>query len=1027
MESKLHTALKRVDDLLNEHPINGKDLAFNEIKLILTNAHRFKQSWSEELESLMKKLLLLAVELRRSKDAKNALQTYQHFCVGTNVNSLDNVLGLYMDLAENRLKKATKETNKMQDEHTSESIEAKMMKHVAGEDFDDRTDREYLSPWIKFAYEACRNVMDILKNNAALEKRYHNAALRTFTLCKDYHKVHEFKKISDMLRKHYATIQENTRNPKENSKRTFITLTYNTLQNQLRTRFKQLSTATALLLWQDAFKCVQDIFDIMEDMEEPPNRSTMKKYYEELAKIFWVSNDFALYAYSLLQLFSMTEKEESRAQRATVFLLAVLSIPANHDKGTQDKDVYEKQANLSRLLGLSHMLTREELIKDMLDQNLLAYIDTSISEAYNILEIDFAPVDMCEQMSHIFETLRSNDDFVKFIEPLRKSTATKYILQLSNVYDNIEMEDALAYCSGLFSRAELEHTLISLAAADQIHVSLDHKSDIILFGQGLNAFESDAFRRQLQSFNSRVKNICKVIRADAAKKYRERHLEFIKATRTELDNIRAENQADFEYNSKVAKFKSEHAKVQDVIVEEQFEEAKNREAEEERRIQEEDSKRAAREREREQIEAKKQEQMKLLYSQLASSTEVVGKVTTKKVDDLIQKKQEEIEKKKLEKEKRMTKTVRNMNYLERALRETEAPLLDSRHVSDEAAAKEAYESRIKKIETRQKQQLDLVKREHELLKDIFPEENKFRSRVLERRRQAYEEKLKEYNEGLAEAKLLWEQRREKVKAKVDELQRKREEEHRRKDEEAAEIAERERIERDARGAAEAQALRKQQEEEDAERQKELDSKKRAAEAKGVYQPPYSRGEQPAYKPPSFRGEPRENAYRPPYEREDSADRTDVYRPSFRDRDNAPPSRFGRAPSSESGEPSRPAWRRSEPREDTYKPPSRAGGSGYVPPHLRGGGEPSRPKVFSRGPTPKPTSNPWNKDISAADDISGRSPRNNTEDEVSAPKWVPPSRRQAEEDNNEEEQQQEEADDGDWNVVGKKSSSGGGGR
>ena len=51
-----------------------------------------------------------------------------------------------------------------------------LLSFVSGEDIQDRTDRVMLTPWVKFLWEAYRNVLELLRNNSRVEKLYHDTA-----------------------------------------------------------------------------------------------------------------------------------------------------------------------------------------------------------------------------------------------------------------------------------------------------------------------------------------------------------------------------------------------------------------------------------------------------------------------------------------------------------------------------------------------------------------------------------------------------------------------------------------------------------------------------------------------------------------------------------------------------------------------------------------------------------------------------------------------------------------------------------
>ena len=58
-----------------------------------------------------------------------------------------------------------------------------LLSTVSVEDTQDRTDRVLLTPWVKFLWEAYRNVLDLLRNNNKVERLYQDTAQQGIVLC----------------------------------------------------------------------------------------------------------------------------------------------------------------------------------------------------------------------------------------------------------------------------------------------------------------------------------------------------------------------------------------------------------------------------------------------------------------------------------------------------------------------------------------------------------------------------------------------------------------------------------------------------------------------------------------------------------------------------------------------------------------------------------------------------------------------------------------------------------------------------
>ena len=84
--------------------------------------------------------------------------------------------------------------------------------------------------------------------------------------------------------------------------------TAESIELHLQTRFAQLETASALRLYTEGFRTVEDIYNILQISRTrrklpgvnipPPKAKIMAAYYEKLTNLFWVSENYLFHAFA---------------------------------------------------------------------------------------------------------------------------------------------------------------------------------------------------------------------------------------------------------------------------------------------------------------------------------------------------------------------------------------------------------------------------------------------------------------------------------------------------------------------------------------------------------------------------------------------------------------------------------------------------------------------------------------------------------------------------------------------------------
>ncbi|KAM8781771.1 eukaryotic translation initiation factor 3 subunit A [Rhynchonycteris naso] len=824
-------ALKRANEFLE---VGKKQPALDVLYDVMkSKKHR---TWQKIHEPIMLKYLELCVDLRKSHLAKEGLYQYKNICQQVNIKSLEDVVRAYLKLAEEKTEAAKEESQQMvldiEDLDNIQTPESVLLSAVSGEDTQDRTDRLLLTPWVKFLWESYRQCLDLLRNNSRVERLYHDIAQQAFKFCLQYTRKAEFRKLCDNLRMHLAQIQ------RHHNQSTAINLNNPESQSMhLETRLVQLDSAISMELWQEAFKAVEDIHGLFSLSKKPPKPQLMANYYNKVSTVFWKSGNALFHASTLHRLYHLSREmrknltQEEMQRMSTRVLLATLSIPITPERTDiarlldMDGIIVEKQRRLATLLGLQAPPTRIGLINDMVRFNVLQYVVPEVKDLYNWLEMEFNPLKLCERVTKVLNWVKEQPEkepeLQQYVPQLQNNTILRLLQQVAQIYQSIEFS-RLTSLVPFVDAFQLERAIVDAARHCDLQVRIDHTSRTLSFGSDLNyatredaplgpylqSMPSEQIRNQLTAMSSVLAKALEVIKpAHILQEKEEQHqlavTAYLKNSRKEHQRILARRQTIEERKERLESLNIQREKEE--LEQREAELQKVRKAEEERLRQE------AKEREKERIlQEHEQIKKKTVRERLEQIKKTeLGAKAFKDIDiedleeldpDFIMAKQvEQLEKEKKELQERLKNQEKKIDYFERAKRLEEIPLIKSAYeeqrIKDMDLWEQQEEERITTMQLEREKALEHKSRMSRMLED----RDLFVTRLKAARQSVYEEKLKQFEERLAEercSRLEERKRQRKEERRVTYHREKEEEEQRRAEEQMLkEREERERAER----------------------------------------------------------------------------------------------------------------------------------------------------------------------------------------------------------------------------------------
>jgi translation initiation factor 3 subunit A len=257
----------------------------------------------------------------------------------------------------------------------------------------------------------------------------------------------------------------------------------------------------------------------------------MAAYYEKLTTLFWVSENYLFHAfawykfYTLCKEFNRGMTAEQRKFQASSVLLAALCIPSLPDKAAtvQDDISKEKTARMATLLGFhTRNPTREALLSEIRTKNVMADVPDYLKDLYKLLEENNDPLVLVEKTKPLLERLRSEAEGERslsaYVQPIVSVLLMKLMHALGASYHTISLDHVKSLTEGLgVTFTQVEKAIIACAnskSTTPLRVRIDHRANCLRFGDasGCAPFESDTMKSQLTNLARQLNKVCNVIK-----------------------------------------------------------------------------------------------------------------------------------------------------------------------------------------------------------------------------------------------------------------------------------------------------------------------------------------------------------------------------------------------------------------------------------------------------------------------------------------------------------------------------------
>jgi len=703
---KPESALKRADELIE---VGKQKDALETLKAAIEN-RRFKNMWTQTSEQIMLRHLMLCVELKKMRTAREGLHQYRQTCQGVNIASLEHVVQQFRKAAEDKVNEARKESEAkqladMEDLDEMEAPQTILLRAIQAGDTRQQSQDKDIHSLYRFLWDTYKVILDVLKSNPLLEDVYHDTARRSFEFCRVNGRPQEFKRLCETLRKNWQDLSKRTVGP-DTANRVTKNVNPNhpdTINRMLETRCKQLQIATELNLWREAYITADEVKELMSKNSKP-KLHLRSLYYDYLGQIFMKSEDYLFHAFACLRNLMFVKaakqncpKEELEAL-ASKAVLATLCVP--FQKGADlhttlelttesASSPYEKAKKNASLFATQAVPTRDSIISQLQEKHLLSLASEPCQKLFELVEDDFTPLSLCQDAKPYLDEIAMHERLGSYSTPLKQIIFFRLMKQLSEVYANMTVEN-FERAASIVPFNIAEKWMANAAKSHGINIQINYREQAIVFGASRKV-DMKSMRQPLIEIGYKLAQAMNRIAPDERQK--KERLEKQQLSENIVRRIEEETQQIRQRKEEIERRKQEREKQKededrraaDVLRKQEAKEAElERQREDEGRRKREQDKEEQRRRDAEMQKNKEMiEDMKRNNPNKAvkignkAITEITDEHLAKiSVSDIHKARETQFQRERAEKVRQRKLESKRVDHLARALREEEAALLE---------------------------------------------------------------------------------------------------------------------------------------------------------------------------------------------------------------------------------------------------------------------------------------------------------------------------------------------------------------